>query len=255
MKHVKSFAEILNNQKIGEGFYDLRVQSKDICNLAETGQFVNIFVDDKTLRRPISICGIDRENSILRMVYEIRGEGTAWLSERNPGEILDILGPLGQGFKLKGHKNVIVVGGGIGVPPLLQIANTDGINITAVLGFRNSSAAVLLDDFNTACKSVHVTSDDGSIGQKGFVTSILAELLETEEADLICACGPTPMLKAVAKMGEDKGIETQVSMEQRMGCGIGACLVCSCKVDMGAGETYAQVCRNGPVFNSKEVIW
>jgi len=256
MKSVVEISEIQSNKQIAAGFYDLRVHAPDIVDLAVPGQFVHIRCGERPLRRPISICGLDKQEGILRMVYEVRGEGTEWMSQRGSGETLDILGPLGQGFKLAdNHKRVVVVGGGLGVPPLIPVAQQAGKSTVAVLGFRAESAAILLDDFADVCGSVMLSSNDGTLGRKGFVTDDVRALCERGEVDLICACGPTPMLKAVAEVAAEYGVDAQVSLEQRMGCGIGACLVCSCKADMGAGETYAQVCRNGPVFKAEEVVW
>lgn len=254
MGYTKALAMVISNRKIAPGIYDLTVQTPQAAD-ASQGQFMQIYCDGKTLRRPISICEIDKQNETLRMVYMVKGEGTAWLSRVKDGDTLDMLGPLGHGFDIKGYQKVLVIGGGIGVPPMLQTAKNCA-SADAVLGFRNIDAVILQDDFMKACGKVTITTDDGSMGRHGFVTDVLKEDLEMYSYDLVAACGPTPMLKAIAAICEEKGVDCQVSLEERMGCGIGACLGCVCKVKKGEdGYRHAQVCRYGPVIDSKEVVW
>ena len=255
MDAIKCNAPVLQNIEIAPGFFDLRIKAEPLVTGAQPGQFVHLRCDGKPLRRPISICGLNREAGILRMVYEVRGEGTAWLGTLKTGDVLDIVAPLGQGYKLKNKRRVAVVGGGLGVPPLLPVAEMVGPDTIALLGFRTAAAAILIDDLQKLCRTVTVSTNDGTMGHQGFVTDDLRPLLAAGELDLVCACGPSPMLKAVTALTAEYGVETQVSLEERMGCGIGACLCCSCKADLGAGETYIQVCRNGPVLNAKEVRW
>lgn len=255
MKYVQQDFKITSVKKLGETVFDFTVSAPEITERAVAGQFVNILCGAKTLRRPISICGIDRENGLLRIVFEIRGEGTKWLSERQAGEYINILGPLGKGFnaELQGS-DAVVVGGGIGTPPMLEAAKLFSGEADAILGFRSESAVILENDFRKACKNVTVTTDDGSYGVHGFVTDVLRERLK-KPCTAVLACGPTPMLKAVAAVAEENGVECFVSLEERMGCGIGACLVCACKTKGEKGEGYSHVCKNGPVFNAKEVVW
>ena len=149
-----------------------------------------------------------------------------------------------------------MIGGGIGVPPLLQTAAQYGENATAIIGFRNAAAVILKEDFEKNGNHVILCTDDGTAGRHGFVTAALEELLEKETPDLICACGPMPMLRIVAGIAEKKGIECEISLEERMACGVGACLGCACKTRKSDGtEGYSHVCKNGPVFNSKEVVF
>ena len=202
------------------------------------------------------------------MVFEVRGEGTAWLSRRKVGDELDVLGPLGHGFD-PSAKKILVVGGGIGVPPMLGVARAAaaaGAEVHAALGFRDQGHKMLTDEFAECCRSMSVISDDGSTGRKGFVTELVEEFLRDTpcvSADcascsgrpvppVVMACGPKGMLKAVAKACAAHGVECQVSLEERMGCGVGACLVCAC--DMADGSR-KHVCKDGPVFNAKEVDW
>lgn len=245
---------VIENTEIASGIYSLIVKTPQAAE-AKCGQFVNIYCEGKTLRRPISICEIDNQSETLRLVYQVKGEGTKWMSRVKSGQTLDILGPLGHGFSVDKAKKVVFVGGGIGTPPLLEAAKQCGTKPDAILGFRNKDLAILIEDFNKYCDNVLISTDDGSLGHHGFVITLLEQRLQSD-CDLICACGPRPMLKAVAEIAEERGIECQVSLEERMGCGIGACLVCVCKVTSGKDDSrYAQVCRYGPVINSKEVVW
>ena len=148
------------------------------------------------------------------------------------------------------------MGGGIGVPPLLGASAPYGENATVLLGFRNMRAIILSDEFEANGADVRIATDDGSYGHHGFVTQLLAQRLDEAPCDVIYACGPTPMLKLVAAEAEQRGIRCMVSLEERMGCGVGACLVCACKTKREDGsETYRHVCKNGPVFDSREVVW
>ena len=235
------------------GFYDFTIHCPEMARQAVPGQFLHILCGEKTLRRPISICEIDAES--LRIVFEVRGEGTAILAQVRAGDTLDILGPCGNGFPKAAGKRALVIGGGIGTPPLLAAAK-EAASADAILGFRNAGAVILADDFRAACAQTFVTTDDGSHGEKGFVTDVLARLAETERYDVIYACGPMVMLRKIARIAAGKQIECYVSLEERMGCGVGACLVCACAIQRAAGETsYLHVCKDGPVFPAKEVVF
>lgn len=247
--------EIISAENIADGFYDFTLRSDRELN-AECGQFAHILCGDKTLRRPISICDFDNEKGTLRIVFEVRGEGTEWMSERKCGDILDVIAPIGHGFTIGDtDRHAVFVGGGIGTPPLLAGCKRYGENATAILGFRNSGAVILKDDFERAAGKVMVTTDDGSFGRHGLVTEPLEEVLKREVCDIIYACGPRPMLKAIAQKAFEYGVECEVSLEERMGCGIGACLVCACRINRGGEEKNLHVCKDGPVFNAKEVVW
>jgi len=219
------------------------------------GQFVTIKCGDGLLlRRPISICSWtgSRMGGTLRVVFEARGEGTRWLAQREVGDALDVLGPLGNGFQT--HPGpYLLVGGGIGVPPLHACACYTGCSSTAILGFRSRDRAILLDEFDRDCVEVRIATDDGSLGYHGFVDALVRQELEKEHRYLgVLACGPKPMLKNVARVAREFGVPCQVSMEERMGCGVGACLVCACAM---ADGTMKRVCRDGPVFDAQEVDW
>lgn len=244
---------IIERKTLAKGIYSMIVDAPELADEAEPGQFANIGVTGFTLRRPISICEINKEEGTLRFVFEVRGKGTAELSRFVEGESLDILGPLGNGFRIPEGKKIIVVGGGIGTPPLLEIARRTSSLCTAILGFRDYSRIILNDEFEEFCAKTVVCTDDGSVGFHGMVTQPLAEELKTGDYALVCACGPQPMLKAVIKTCEENGVPCQVSLEQRMGCGVGACVVCSCMTVRNGQEYYSRVCKDGPVFNAEEV--
>ena len=215
-------------------------------------QFVHVKCGhSRLLRRPISIC--DWEENLLRIVFEVRGEGTEWLSRRKAGDRLDVLGPLGRGFRMDREGRYLLVGGGIGVPPMLGCAKWTAERSTAVLGFRSADRAMLSEDFQKSCKEIFLCSDDGSIGRHGFVDAQVRDILEKDkDFTAVLACGPKPMLKNVAAVAAGFGVPCQVSMEERMACGVGACL--GCAIQMADG-TMKHVCKDGPVFNAEEVDW
>lgn len=253
MKYDVKQCKILEKQELAKGIFNFVVKADELADIAEPGQFANLLAPGKTLRRPISICDVDKERRTLRFVFEIRGEGTKLLSEFEVGDSFDILGPLGQGFRLGDtNRKALFVGGGIGVPPLLNPAKQFGKNATVVLGFRNKDAMILKEDFEKAGCKVIIATDDGSFGHHGLVT----ECLDGVAADVIFACGPMPMLKALCKVADERSIECQISLEERMACGIGACLGCACKTKKPDGnETYGHVCKDGPVFDYKKVVF
>ena len=244
---------IIEKKTLAKSVYSFTIDAPELADEAQPGQFANIAAPGFTLRRPISICGIDKENGTLRFVFEVRGKGTEEIASLTEGESLDVLGPLGNGFRIPDGKKVVVVGGGIGVPPLLGVSKVSRELCTAVLGFRDYSKIILTDEFKENGSETIICTDDGSVGQKGLVTFPLADILEKGETAAVLACGPEPMLKAVVKMCELYKVPCQVSLEQRMGCGVGACVVCSCMTVRNGQEFYSRVCKDGPVFNAGEV--
>ncbi len=248
-------AEILSKKEIAKDIFEFVIDADNKLSTAKAGQFIHLKCDNSVfLRRPISICEI--KNNTLRFIFQIRGKGTLALSKFNVGDKLNILGPLGNGFSVdKEYKNPVVIGGGIGIYPLLETAKRSGAN--AILGFRNKDFVTLEDDFNKVCKNVYITTDDGSFARKGLVTDVLKEVIKEKEVDAIFACGPMPMLRAIKEIAKENNIFLEVSLEERMGCGIGACLCCATPVkdsELEEGYTYAHVCSHGPVFNADEVI-
>ena len=248
---------IVKKKNLAKDVYDFTFYCPEAAAKAKEGQFLHIAVPGHFLRRPISICSTDKENGLIRIVFAVKGEGTARLSELLPGDAPDVLGPLGHGFTLfEKDKKVILAGGGIGVPPLLTLSSHYGKNAFAACGFRDAKSVILEEDFIKNGTRLAVCTDDGSYGLKGTVITPLENIFASgEKFDMVYSCGPVPMMRAVAEISEKYGIPCEVSLEQRMGCGIGACLVCSCKIKKEGRTEYLHVCKNGPVFNAREVVW
>lgn len=252
--------KIVITEKLNIDTFLITVESEKIAKKARPGQIVHIKCGEGTeayLRRPISICSVDREKGTFDLVIQIRGKGTKILSYLKQGEEIDVMGPLGQGFSLyPKHKKIIVVGGGIGIFPLLQLLKDHPAESKkAILGFRNKSLVILENEFKQSCNELLIATDDGSYGEKGFVTDLLKREVEKENPDMVFICGPTVMMKACVNLLKNYNISCEVSMEQRMGCGIGACLVCVCKTKKGDDWNYTQICKSGPVFSGDEVIF
>ncbi len=257
MRYTQEFAKLLHKAELAPGVFSFTLSAPQIAGAAAAGQFVNLVCDGYTLRRPISICGFDAGLGVLRLVFEVRGKGTAWLAERQAGDTLDLVGPLGHGFPLlEASKWAVLVGGGIGTPPLLPLAQHYGKNAAVITGFRSGSAAILQADMQAAGAHTILCTDDGSAGFHGFTTQALEQYLESAACDVVYTCGPKVMMRGVAAIAEKKGIPCYVSMEERMACGVGACLGCACKTKDKAGNPQiARVCLNGPVFEAGEVDW
>ena len=249
MKYDVRQLPLISNEEIAQGIFDMRLEYRQDDLPFMCGQFAHVYVPGKTLRRPISVC--DATGEVLRLVYQVKGEGTKIMSQMKPGSAVDVLVPLGNGFKVGKGKKYCLIGGGIGVPPMLYTAKNcdDPLIIT---GFRNESLVILQDDLKQAGETLLCT-DDGSAGEKGFVTDLLRRRIG--EVDEVLACGPAPMLRAIAGVCAEFKKPCQISLEERMGCGVGACLVCAVKIKKD-GETVMQhVCKNGPVFNAEEVVF
>ncbi len=244
---------VADNKKLTETVRALTVEAEAIARRAAPGQFVHIRCGaENLLRRPISIC--DVSGGAVTLVVEARGAGTDWLARREPEDVLDILGPLGNGFDTGGRR-ILLVGGGIGVPPLLYAAKKAAGVKRAILGFQTEHRILLEEEFKNACDEVFITTDDGSAGEQGHVTAPLKRLLDRGAADAVLACGPRPMLRAVYELASQYGVPCQVSMEERMGCGIGACLVCACQTRENGQLHMRHVCKDGPVFRGEAVVW
>ena len=255
MSYTQGEYPIISKQNLAKNMYDYVISAKEIADLASPGQFVHIRVKGFSLRRPISICEINRELGTIRIVFEIRGEGTKEIAKLNEGELIDVMGPLGKGFTmLDPSQKIIVVGGGIGVPPMYEVARHYGENATAIIGFRSANAVILNGDFQQAGAKLMLCTDDGTMGAKGFVTTALKHRLLEGSADMIYACGPHMMLKGVVELAKEYHIPCEVSLEERMGCGVGACLVCACRTVKNGEEYLAHVCKDGPVFRAEDVL-
>ena len=251
---VKERAVIVSQKCIGTDIYDMVLSFPRGAKEAKPGQFIAMYCEDgtKLLPRPISICGIDAENGTLRVVYRIAGEGTRLFSKMKEGDSLEVLGPLGNGFTMKEEK-AIIVGGGIGIPPMLELAKQLSCEKTVVLGYRDE--LFLKEEFD-ACADVVVATEDGGCGTKGTVIDAINEA--NVDGAVIYACGPMPMLKALAEYAEAHDMEAQISLEERMACGIGACLGCICKTkkkDHHTNVNNQRICKDGPVFDAKEVVF
>ena len=232
------------NKRLSKDVWELRL-SVDTSAVNAPGQFINIRLDGCFLRRPISICDWDNEG--LTVIYKVVGKGTAVLCGVEPGQDLDILCGLGNGFNVsKCGPRTLVIGGGVGTPPMYGLAKAllkAGKTPAAILGFNTKSEIFYEEQFRALGIETVVTTVDGSYGTKGFVTDALPE-----NYDYFCACGPLPMLKAVYKATATSGL---MSFEERMGCGFGACMGCSCKTKYGN----KRICKDGPVLEKEEIIW
>ena len=244
---------VVKQEEIAEGIYSLVIQTEQIAAHAKAGQFVSVYCNDgtKLLPRPISICEIDKEAGTLRLVYRVAGKGTPEFSQYKVGDKVKVLGPLGNGFT-KQDKKAFLIGGGIGIPPMLQLAKELDCEKQMVLGYRTNDL-FLADEFK-AYGDVYVATEDGTAGTKGNVLNAIRENALT--ADVIYACGPTPMLRALKEYAAENNIECWISMEERMACGIGACLACVCKSkekDHHTNVHNKRICKEGPVFRAEEV--
>lgn len=256
-------AKLVKKEQLKQDIYKFSVQAPEIAQNAKPGNFIEIRVSDNIdplLRRPISIYNIEKEEGILEFIFQVKAKGTTILAKRNIGEEIDIIGPLGYGtFDIKEYKNVAIIGGGIGVFPLYELAKelkqTTNSNINTYLGFRNKDYVVVEEEFKKVSNKTIIATDDGTYGIKGFAINELKKDIEIQIPDIIFACGPLPMLKAVQALSIEKNIQCQISLEEKMGCGIGACLGCAVKKAKSTKEApeYWHVCKAGPVFNASEV--
>lgn len=254
---VERNCRIVRKSRMGDAVF-LVLEAGDMVRSSwkNPGQFVHIKCGDSLLlRRPISVacCREDDPADLITIVFEVRGAGTAWLAERGPGETLDVLGLLGNGFPVNPDGRYLLVGGGIGAPPLWGCARYTGGRSAAILGFRSKEKAIMLDLFREDCAKTLIATDDGSMGFHGFADALVRQELEQDRSyDAVLACGPRPMLKSVAGAAKEFGVPCRVSLEERMGCGVGACLACACDMKDGSRKL---VCRDGPVFDAEEVDW
>lgn len=253
----KELCKIISQEEIAKDIFELTVEADLVNEITAPGQFVHIRIDkalDPLLRRPISISSFNRLNSQFTMIYRKEGKGTTLLAEKSQGMLLDILGPLGNGFpvnEVSTGDTALLVGGGIGVPPLYELSNqliAKGVKVIHVHGFQTDSAVFYEKEFLKNGET-YITTVDGSYGKKGYVTDVINEL----DFDCLYTCGPTPMLKAIEKGYSHKKVF--LSLEERMGCGVGACFACVCKTSNELVDiSYKKVCSDGPVFRAGEVV-
>ena len=254
---TKENLTVVSQEEIGKDIFSLWLQTDQMAQYARPGQFLSLYTGNagKLLPRPISICEIDKETSRIRLVYRVTGKntGTEAFSKMQPGDKIEALGPLGNGFPLEEAegKKVFLIGGGIGIPPMLETAKQLNAQKTAVLGYRDE---LFLNEEFAKYADVYVATEDGSSGTKGNVLNAIQE--KALEADVIFACGPTPMLRALKEYAAANHITCWISMEERMACGIGACLACVCKSkekDAHSNVHNKRICKDGPVFLATEV--
>ena len=257
MNRKKENAAVISQEMLADGIFSMWLHT-EAAQTAVPGQFISMYTNDgsKLLPRPISICEIDKQEGALRVVYRVTGEntGTKQFSECKPGDTIPVIGPLGNGFPLEKAegKKAFLMGGGIGVPPILELSKQLNCEKQIVMGYRDAN--IFLKDQFEANGTVYVSTEDGSVGTKGNVMDAIRENGLT--ADIIYACGPTPMLRAIKNFAESNGIECYISLEEKMACGIGACLACVCKSkekDHHTNVHNKRICKDGPVFLSTEV--
>lgn len=242
---TQGFYEITYNEKIAKNVYKM-VLSGDTSAITAPGQFVNLKLEGKFLRRPISICDWNEET--ITLIYKVVGEGTEQMSQMTVGQTVDVLVGLGNGYTTsKSGDKPLLIGGGVGVPPLYGLAKkliSEGKSVSVVLGFNTADEIFLKEEFEALGAEVTVATADGSVGIKGFVTDAIKEM----EYSYFFTCGPEPMFRAIEKTVTTGG---QYSFEERMGCGFGACMGCTCKTKYGN----KRICKDGPVLEREEIVW
>jgi len=255
-RHQK--AMLISSEKVAVDTYEIVLEMQNARRDAIPGQFVHIQVPnrpDLLMRRPISINTIDTASGTLTLIIQSKGRGTQVLCELKPNAILDVIGPVGRGFFLhKDTKKVALVGGGIGVAPLRYlIERNPQIEFYSFLGFRGKKFAYQVPVFKKK-SNLYLHTDDGTMGKKGFATNTLDKMMKTEHFDAICACGPAPMFRALNQVVSKYDVPCYVSLEERMGCGIGGCKVCVCETMDDGVKDFKKVCQDGPVFDIRKVV-
>lgn len=256
MAKIQEIASVASQERLSDDVFSMWINTKEITAQAAPGQFISVYTKDgsKLLPRPISICETDKEKGCLRIVYRIMGAGTEEFSTYKAGDAIEILGPLGNGFPLeagaKGRK-ALLIGGGIGIPPMLELAKHLECEKQMVLGYRD---VLFLNEEFLPYGEVFVATEDGSTGTKGNVLNAIRD--HGLNGDVIFACGPTPMLRALKAYAAKNHLECYLSLEEKMACGIGACLACVCKspdIDSHSMVHNKRICKDGPVFKAEEV--
>lgn len=266
---IQEKCRIEDHRQVGPHYFKLTLLSQYLASHAQPGQFVNVRCSESfnpLLRRPISLHRINAGQGMIELLYEVVGTGTELLSRSSVGREIDLLGPLGEGFKLGPAKKIhVLVGGGMGIAPLMALAESlvskvqspRSAAVYVFIGAKTKNRILCEDDFRKTTDQILVGTDDGSYGEKGFISDAMSNFINNDLSTLdigqtsIYSCGPRPMLKAVAEIAAQKKIDCQVSLEERMACAIGACKGCATKTRSG----YKMVCKDGPVFDAKELIW
>jgi len=258
MGKVKMTAKVVSQQALTDDIFSMWIQADEIAGAAVPGQFISVYTKDagKLLPRPISLCQVDKEKGQLRIVYRVVGAGTSQFSGYQAGDDIEIMGPLGNGFPLERAvgKKVFLIGGGIGIPPMLELARElpASAEKQIIVGYRDNE--LFLKEDLEENGTVYIATEDGSVGTKGNVMNAIEE--NALQADVIFACGPMPMLRAIKKYAEENEIKAYISLEEHMACGVGACLGCVVKtkeVDHHSHVHNARICTDGPVFDAEEV--
>lgn len=245
-------AKVLAQQELASHVFFLVVEAPEIARQAKAGQFVQLRIlsGDFTLRRPVGVAAVDPRKGSVAFIYRVVGRGTKALSALMPGERVNVLGPLGHGFAMK-YQRPLIVGGGMGLSPLLYYADAMKGRADVLMGGKTTDELFWTKLFDDLTQQMFLTTDDGSMGTKGFTTTALPEILETGDYDVVVTCGPEIMMRGVAKIAKEHGLPCEVSLEKRMACGLGACL--SCSIDTTDGQR-KKVCKDGPVFPAEEVF-
>lgn len=248
---------VLSNKAVADGIFEMELSTDRVDDILG-GQFVNIKLptSDTLLRRPFCLCDFDERSKSFTICYAVVGKGTETLSHIKTGEVLKATLPLGNGWDPRGkYSKIMLVGGGMGSAVLPAVARrSDEVDCVCYLGFADKSKAVLEDRLRSLCSEVVVATDNGSYGRKGFVTDVAKEDIIKSGVEAVFCCGPEVMYKALKRALAGVDIPVYISLEQRMGCGIGACLVCNCMIERDGKQGYYRVCKDGPVFELAEVV-
>ncbi|MDD2498999.1 MAG: dihydroorotate dehydrogenase electron transfer subunit [Desulfitobacteriaceae bacterium] len=257
---MQFLTEIIENKQVAPGYYFMKLSAPEVACRALPGQFLHVRVNTGTyplLRRPLSLHEIDSKHGSVSLLYQVRGAGTELLSQKTAGEKIDVMGPLGKGFNLDfSGEEAVLVGGGIGIAPLYPLAGgliSSGKSVTVLIGSRSVESVLAVDKFSAIGCRVRVSTNDGTEGLKGYVTELFEDYLMKTDVDYVYACGPGPMLAEIEKSCAKRQIPGQVSLEEYMGCGVGACLSCACEKEGTDEKKYLKVCTDGPVFTMGEV--
>ncbi len=252
---IETIATIVEKKTIWPGILSLKLHCEKIAKTAKPGQFVHVLIENLTLRRPFSICEICDDNIVIG--FQIKGKGTKQMSAWPIGKKINVLGPLGNGFsENSSNDNVLIIGGGIGCFALLELAKQTP-NCQAILGFKTAKLIILEEKFKKHCNKLIICCDDGSQGLPGNITNPLEKILKTEKINKIAACGPIAMMKCAFEIAQkqNRNVKFEACLEQRMACGIGACLGCSVELKQNNKIVSAHVCSDGPVFDAREVFF
>lgn len=250
---------VIGHSQIDKDLYEIEFIAPEIAEECMPGQFVHVLpstVLDPLLRRPISLYDVDKKLGSITLLYKVVGKGTNLFTKIKTKEYVNVMGPLGKGFTLVSKQNAVLVGGGVGIAPLIYLARRlkeNNCNVTVLHGTENRNQLVSLDKLRAMGVEFMPATMDGSAGYKGYVTDLLSKKLIPDKIDFLYTCGPEPMMSLVADYGKKHGIITEVSLEEHMACGVGACLGCARKLKPD-DETYVKVCKDGPVFNSQDLI-